>query len=733
VKKGFIFPIRFKILIAVLCVVSVAVGVITVSMAKMFHTDKTNYIRDLTSIIAMNMAQEGQSLLTSYQERLQVFARIMVDTNMPQGQKRNILTQMFEDFQDFTAITIYPVNRDPVTIYDSQSLKEAGLSSDTLAKYREKNPLPLDTIRSGARYVENSTIDEKMPSLTLAIAQQTEHTDTVVVSGVIRLDELLRLAKRSSVFETFMVDANGAVLTHSDIRKVVEKAKLDWLPELRGVRQGQSMGTTLEYTQSGVEMVGGFSALRSHGLLAGAQIPKTAAYLTAQELLDSLVGVSFLLLLVASILGLVWSRRLTKPLEKLSAAAAVLAKGDFSVKVENKSGDEIGELANSFNHMADELSARDRELRHAQAALIQSEKMSAFGQISAGIAHEVKNPLSGILGYAQLSQRKLEPDSPVRKNLERIEKETKRCKDIIENLMQFARQEKAELEPTNLNEVLKHSIDIVDHQLTINGVQIKSNLEENIPQVLGNANQLQQVIMNFMINAQQALDGTPGEVVVTSRKLNDQTVEILVSDNGPGIPKEIQANIFEPFFTTKPAGKGTGLGLSVTYGIIKDHKGEIRLESEPDEGATFIITLPIPSATELAKYKKLAASKPIPTEPVSLYEEPVSRHQPTPSELNALYGEKVTAFRNPESKFAQTKTRSESASLKENKSASSKSEKKSSTLSPDKVRKLERLLAPERRHKLEKELGVEKIAKLEKKLRAAKLKMRELQRRDGTA
>jgi signal transduction histidine kinase len=133
---------------------------------------------------------------------------------------------------------------------------------------------------------------------------------------------------------------------------------------------------------------------------------------------------------------------------------------------------------------------------------------------------------------------------------------------------------------------------IVNHQLELNKVKLEKDLAPDLPTILGNANQLQQVLMNLMINAQQAMNGKPGMVSVITRLLKPDHVEIRVKDTGPGIPAEIQKRIFEPFFTTKPAGKGTGLGLSVSFGIIKDHKGEIRVESEEGKGSEFIITLP---------------------------------------------------------------------------------------------------------------------------------------------
>jgi signal transduction histidine kinase len=176
--------------------------------------------------------------------------------------------------------------------------------------------------------------------------------------------------------------------------------------------------------------------------------------------------------------------------------------------------------------------------------------------------------------------------------MEIIEKETNRCTAIIQNLLKFARQEKVDYGPVDLNRVATDAMAIVEHQLEMNKVKLIPELTDNLPIISGNANQIQQVLINLMINAQQAMDGRSGEVNVATVAGGNGHIQVKVSDNGPGMPEDVRAKIFEPFFTTKPVGKGTGLGLSVSYGIIKEHKGEIEVDSAPGEGTTFVMTFP---------------------------------------------------------------------------------------------------------------------------------------------
>jgi signal transduction histidine kinase len=596
----FRMPLRVKFLVALLLLVTGVMGAITFTMANLFHTDKKTYIHDLTSIIAMHTAQEARSILVGYQERINVFARLLGDRRLASDDKSRLLAGLFREFPEVVAMTLYTGEREPVTVYDAAQLNAAGLTKQDFLEFRRERPIPVDRVRAGAVFVENSTLVADLPILTMAVPQPAHDKGAAVVAAaVIRLDSLLRLARRSSAFESFIVDGRGAVLAHTDPDLVVRRAAASWIPESaldlirapQGAGGTEAAGVANEYAHEGVEMVGGFARVDFGGLLAGVQIPRAAAYLTARELLTNLIWVAFLLLVVAAVIGLWWSRLITRSIERLSAATREVAKGDFDVQLTHESADEIGSLAQSFNQMASELKVREAALKQAQAALIQSEKMAAFGQLGAGIAHEVKNPLAGILGYAQLALRKVGKDEATYKHLEIIEKEARRCKSIIESLLRFARQEPTEYSLVDLNRVVEEAIGIVDHQLTINRVAIETRLSP-VPAVKGDPNQLQQVLMNLLINAQQAMEPHGGTVRVTTGAC-DGGAEMRVSDTGPGIPPDVRAKIFEPFFTTKPAGKGTGLGLSVTYGIVHDHRGEIRIADEPGQGATFVVTFPV--------------------------------------------------------------------------------------------------------------------------------------------
>ncbi|HOE67491.1 MAG TPA: PAS domain S-box protein [Candidatus Hydrogenedentes bacterium] len=228
-----------------------------------------------------------------------------------------------------------------------------------------------------------------------------------------------------------------------------------------------------------------------------------------------------------------------------------------------------------------------------QHNLLHVERLSALGEIVGGVAHELNNPLTGILGYAQLLQQHC-PDIPLRVRLARIEEEAQRCKRIVHNLLSFARQQPSTKRRQDINSLLRGMVEFREYQLFVDNVELTMILAPDLPEIEVDAQALQRVFLNLLNNAHQAMLSVSDRprALSLSTKLVEQNIHILFADNGPGIPEHVQARVFDPFFTTKPPGEATGLGLSVCYGIVSEHGGHILLESRPDEGATFTVVLP---------------------------------------------------------------------------------------------------------------------------------------------
>jgi signal transduction histidine kinase len=357
-------------------------------------------------------------------------------------------------------------------------------------------------------------------------------------------------------------------------------------------------------TKNKQEIIANYNLIAGTNLYMVVTTPQKQAFMAARDLIITVLTFGAGFLIIGLVLTFTLASRITKPLSELKEVASQIGGGDFKVEVHVKSNDEVGQLASSIDIMKKSLLERDEKIEHSKMALVQSEKMSAFGQLSAGIAHEVKNPLAGILGHAQLAKSKSK-DADVTKHLDMIERETRRTKEIIENLMKFARAEKPDLTPTSLFETVSRAVDLVDHQLSLQGIKIIRDFQPT-SNVNANSNQVQQVLLNLMMNAGHAMETAKTKELKVSVQDKGEIVQIRIKDSGHGMSPEVQKRIFEPFFTTKPAGKGTGLGLSVSFGIIRDHKAKIYVESKVNEGTTFFIEFPkIGSA--LAQQQEAAA------------------------------------------------------------------------------------------------------------------------------
>ena len=240
----------------------------------------------------------------------------------------------------------------------------------------------------------------------------------------------------------------------------------------------------------------------------------------------------------------------------------------------------------------------EKRLQETHLQLVSSEKMASLGKLAAGIAHEINNPLGGILIYSSLMMEDLPEEDPKRGDLARIVQETGRCKEIVKSLLEFARQTEPKKEPTDINRAINDGLFFLVNQALFHNIRIVKNLDPFLPFVRGNSGQLKQVFMNIIVNAAEAMHGNGTLTITTSPSPDRKTVWIDFGDSGEGIPEENLSRIFDPFFTTKDVGKGTGLGLATSYGIVQDHGGTINVRSKVGLGTSFIIELPIQPQTQ---------------------------------------------------------------------------------------------------------------------------------------
>ena len=320
----------------------------------------------------------------------------------------------------------------------------------------------------------------------------------------------------------------------------------------------------------------------------------------------SMAGVTGFGIVLGLLLALGLARWLNTPLSILKEASERIMDGDYRAGERLNSHDELGQLAAGFDRAATDIRHLMQEkqehldtLERNQHQLVQSGKLAAVGELAAGVAHELNNPLSAVLTYSVLIRERaekvpaqaLEPMPKLIERLQLIETAAKRCKTIADNLLTFARQEDSEKGPVNLDKLVDDSLDLMKPMLKRKKVTVERPIEPGLAPTFGNATQLQQIVVNLVGNALHAVD-VGGQVRVAARAGDDDQCELSVADNGPGIEPELADRIFEPFVTSKPPTEGTGLGLSIVYGIVQDHGGRIEVESS-NEGTTFKVYLPL--------------------------------------------------------------------------------------------------------------------------------------------
>jgi two-component system NtrC family sensor kinase len=322
----------------------------------------------------------------------------------------------------------------------------------------------------------------------------------------------------------------------------------------------------------------------------------------------TILGVSF-------IIGLFIQRAVYRPVKELVEGTTRVASGDFELTITPQSQDEIGKLAESFNKMTqrlkeaynnikelirtleDKVEERTQELKMTQNQLLQSEKLASIGQLAATIAHEINNPLNGILTYTKLIERKLadgtvkEEEIPkLRSYLAIMERETEKCSTIVRDLLDFARQREPSLKSdVDINEVVAQALSLLKNQIALQEITLEKRYG-HLPPIVADPMQLRQVFLNILLNSCEAMHDGGRLTITTAFSKKEKVVKVEIADDGIGIPEEDLPKIFDPFFTSKE--KGTGLGLSVVYGIINSHQGTIEAKSTVGEGTTIIVTLP---------------------------------------------------------------------------------------------------------------------------------------------
>jgi signal transduction histidine kinase len=459
----------------------------------------------------------------------------------------------------------------------SESLRKySGLIDDLYRNYQQEAEI-IEVVRTEGRKLE-------------AYAASGKHSEKISINFIL---DMRRLEKNYMLFrdrESFF-KLNNALSQMTDMIPFCS----DCGPYVTSVR---NLISTYEKSDSMVNslQVSGNSLEEITTRISGRERNHIDSFFTMTQRL--LFAVLVLVCTLGPLLVYKTSNHIATPIKRLSEIARKISGGSIELRAPIKEKDETFDLAQSFNIMLDNLQLTTKSLERSlellkekQDQLIESEKLASIGRLCSGIAHEINNPLTSVLTFSSLMLENMPADDPRYGRLSMIVNETTRARNIVRQVLSFARESPLMIEKMDINRPVREIINSLVAQNAFTDIELIQDLSENLPEVNIDPARIGQVVSNMLLNAVHAIS-PPGKIEVSSRLAGDH-IELIFSDSGYGIPEENIKKIFDPFFSTKDSTKGTGLGLAVTYGIIKKHGGDIEVKSTVGAGSTFIVRLPI--------------------------------------------------------------------------------------------------------------------------------------------
>jgi two-component system NtrC family sensor kinase len=616
-----------KLVLFMVAVAGVPLGLAGVNAITLSRTVTTDQVHDAHLRLAENLADSVQDFVLEEVASLSTASHTFPFASLDPVARRDALKVMFFQMPSADLLTLVDGKGkdlvDPVAVgldpNAPASLAKIHASRDVLSLERFHQILPLEAAfdAGGAASPLYDASGERGPHVAIAV----KIDDGMAIAAEISLDRIrssltaFHIGKRG---EAFLVDGKGRIAAHKDASKAGED--LSGQPFIASRIQDHIAAPGEFVDPSGVRWIAAYAPVQNMewGIVVGQ--PEAEAFVASRRLTGQTALWMGTALLFAVVLAIFYAREVGAPVGALALGAGKLAKGELGTRVQVESRDEIGELAAAFNDMASKLQAsiqeverqnqeikgwnatlaqkveeRTRELREAQARLVQQKKLAALGELGAGLAHELNNPLAGIKGFAQLLLMGKKEGDKEFKPLKNIEDGAKRCADIVGRMLRFS-QEAAGTgrEKVDFNAVVKDAIMVFDQRLKDSAVELVLELDEKLPPILGAKGELREVCWHILSNAKNAM-AAGGRLKINSWSESTpqgDEVKISFADTGKGIDPDIIDRIFEPFFTTKDQWRGTGLGLAVVHRIVTDHGGTITVHSKPATGATFVLSFP---------------------------------------------------------------------------------------------------------------------------------------------
>jgi signal transduction histidine kinase len=582
--------IRSQVVLLVALLLLLAMASYLTLATRVITTDKEATVYDVNALVAGTVAEQVSTTIDALSDKLRYFGQEYETTP---GDVERRARSLFSADDEVLSLEVYKRGEGAwersFLFVDAPRLSALNLSPEDLQAARRETPVPLDGVVRAQVVLQNASLAPDLALLRLSVASRD---GKAIVTADLRPERLLRTVGGSSVYRVFIVDAEGRVLAHPEPARVIAHADLSAMPVVKQAFSAPVARGADEYDWEGSRRLASYARLAQGFAAVVVEVPRDQVFSATRELSSRSLLFAGGVVALALVLALWLSRRMVAPLKDLQRTMAVISRGEFGVEVPIDGPAEIRSVGLALNEMSRELVRRADQLSRTQAELVQSEKLSAIGELSASVAHEVKNPMVGIVGFSQLGADSLDVKE-MHDYFRLIEGDALRANKILQNLLEFARPPDVELEPLDVNDVVAGTLVLCRHQLRMEGVEVDTTLLEPLPLISGSLNQLRQVLLNLLMNAGHALREAKVKQVHVTTTLEGDRVRLTVTDTGPGMSTEVMAKLFKPFFTTKRRGEGTGLGLSVSRSIIEAHHGTINVESASGQGATFVLEFPV--------------------------------------------------------------------------------------------------------------------------------------------
>lgn len=582
--------IRAQVVLLVGLLLLAAMAVYLTLATRIVTRDKEATVYDVNALVAGTVADQVETTVDGFADKLRYFGQEYASTPGDAERRARSLFSADDEVLSLEVDTITEGGVERSFLYfDAERLSGLNIEKEDILLARKQMPVPFDVVRRSGVLLQNASLP---PDLALLRLSAVTADGKAIITAELRPERLLKTVTTGSATRVFLVDSLGRVLAHRDASKVIAHEDFSGLTPVQSALSGKAARGAEQYEQGGEQRLASYARVGNGLAAVVAEVPVAEVFGATRELSTRSLLFAVGIVALALVLAIFLSRALTAPLRRLSDTMVVISKGEYGVTVPIEGAPEIRSVGTALNEMSRELIRRSDDLQRAHNNLVQSEKLSAVGELAASVAHEVKNPMVGILGFAQLGK---ESDSmaEAKEYFGLIESDTLRANKILQTLLEFARPPEMEMEPLSPNEVVQGALQLCQHQLQMQGVKVETSLGDKLGGILGNNNQLRQVLLNLMMNAGQAMGESPTKRVTVATVADGDFVKVLVADTGPGMTAEVMQHLFKPFFTTKRRGLGTGLGLSVSRSIIEAHKGTLTAESVEGKGATFIVRLPI--------------------------------------------------------------------------------------------------------------------------------------------